>query len=374
MAGGSSDAFIGAIHRNAALMDGEIELVCGAFSSSAKKSKETGKMLYLPDDRIYSSYEEMIMTEKEMDPSMRMDFVSIVTPNYLHFPQVKMAIENGFHVICDKPITMNLTEAEKLAKIIENNSLEFALTHNYTGYPMVKQAREMVRSGSLGAVRKIFVEYSQGWLSKLIEEKKEIWRADPDKSGDTLSLGDIGTHAENLAEYITGLKSMAVQAELQALLKGRKMDDDINIHIKYKNNARGVFVISQASTGEENNLRIKIYTEKAGLEWWQMEPNSLVVKWDEKPMEVLRAGNNRNELCQAARNACRLPAGHPEGFIEAFANLYRNFARAVRYKMQDKQDHIENKDLPDHNDGLRGMQFIQAVINSSAKEGQWVNV
>ena len=375
MIGGSTGAFIGAIHRNAALMDGEIELVCGAFSSSSEKSKATGKALFLPDNRIYNTYEEMITAEKKLDPDKRMDFVAIVTPNYLHFPQAKLALENGFHVICDKPMTMNLEEAEKLARIVEQTGLEFALTHNYTGYPMVKQTREMVRDGSLGKIRKIVVEYSQGFLKELIEDiknRKYFWRADPEKGGDTLTMGDIGTHAENLAEYITGLEPEELLAELGPIVPGRKMDDDVNILIRYKNKARGVFVISQASTGEENNLKFKIYGEKAGIEWAQMEPNSLKVMWAGKPMEILRAGNNMPGLSEIARANCRLPAGHPEGFIEAFANLYRNFARTLRMRMDGKTPDPTKSDFPDVYDGLRGMAFINVVLESANNNGKWV--
>ena len=372
MLGGSTDAFIGAIHRNAALMDGEIELVCGAFSSSHEKSIATGKDLYLPENRIYASYEEMISAEKILDPEIRMDFVAIVTPNYLHFPQAKLALENGFHVICDKPMTMNLREAEELVRIVEQTGLEFALTHNYTGYPMVKQAREMVSSESLGKIRKIVVEYSQGFLYELIENGKSFWRADPEKGGDTLTMGDIGTHAENLAEYITGLKPEEVLAELGAIVPGRKLDDDVNILLRYDNGVRGVFVISQASTGEENNLKIKIYGEKAGIEWAQMEPNSLKIMWANKPVEILRAGNNIPGLSDIARANCRLPGGHPEGFIEAFANLYRNFARSIRIRMDGKIPDHAKKDFPDVYDGLRGMAFIKTVLESAKNHGKWV--
>ncbi len=375
MLGGSTDAFIGAIHRNAALMDGEIELVCGAFSSSTEKSMASGKALFLPDNRIYKSYEEMIAAEKNMDPDKRMDFVAIVTPNYLHFPQAKLALENGFHVICDKPMTMNLEEAEQLVQIVRQTGLEFALTHNYTGYPMVKQAREMVQSGSIGKIRKIVAEYSQGFLSKLIENieaGKSFWRADPEKGGATLTMGDIGTHAENLAEYITGMEPEEVLAELGPLVPGRKMDDDVNILLRYKNEARGVFIISQASTGEENNLKIKIYGEKAGIEWAQMEPNSLKVMWAGRSMEILRAGNNMPGLSEIARANCRLPGGHPEGFIEAFANLYRNFARSLRIRMDGKAPDPSKKDFPDVYDGLRGMTFIHAVLESAKNNGKWV--
>lgn len=374
MLGGSTDAFIGAIHRNAALMDGEIELVCGAFSSSPEKSIATGKNLYLPESRIYASYEKMIAAEKILDPEIRMDFVAIVTPNYLHFPQAKLALENGFHVICDKPMTMNLKEAEELVSTVEQTGLEFALTHNYTGYPMVKQAREMVRNESIGKIRKIVVEYSQGFLYELIENGKSFWRANPEKGGDTLTMGDIGTHAENLAGYITGLKPEEVLAELGAIVPGRKLDDDVNILLRYNNGVRGVFVISQASTGEENNLRIKIYGEKAGIEWAQMEPNSLKVMWADKPVEILRAGNNMPGLSEIARANCRLPAGHPEGFIEAFANLYKNFASTLRIRLDGEIPDPAKKDFPDVYDGLRGMAFIETVLESARNHGKWVKM
>jgi len=377
MIGGSEGSFIGAIHRKAALMDGEIELVCGAFSASPEKSQETGKKLYLPDTRIYRSYMEMISKEKMLPENERMDFVSIVTPNHLHFPQARMALENGFHVICDKPMTMNLSEAEKLEELVQQSGLVFALTHNYTGYPMVKQAREMIGNGELGVIRKVVVEYPQGWLATLLEKtghKQASWRADPARSGSVLTMGDIGTHAENLQEYITGLEIKEISADLSSLVPGRELDDDVNILLRYTNGARGVLIASQICSGEENNLRIKIYGGKGGMEWSQMEPNSLIIKRNNQPMHILRAGNNMPGLYKSVKQNCRLPGGHPEGFIEAFANIYLHFVSAVKAHIKGENLSREVYDFPDEYDGVRGMAFIEKVLESSRNEGKWTKV
>ena len=377
MVGGSEGAFIGSIHRKAALMDGEIELVCGAFSASPEKSFETGKKLYLSKHRIYGDFHEMISREKALPKELRMDFVSIVTPNYLHFPQAKLALENGFHVICDKPMTMKLAEAEKLAELVRKTGLVFALTHNYTGYPMVKQAREMIRNGELGEIRKVVVEYPQGWLATLLEKtghKQASWRADPAQTGSVLTMGDIGTHAENLQEYVTGLRITEISADLSTLVPGRELDDDVNILLRYKNGARGVLIASQISTGEENNLRLKVYGERGGLEWCQMEPNLLYFKRNNHPLQILRAGNNMPGLYDSVKQNCRLPGGHPEGFIEAFANIYVHFASAVRTQMKGKIPSGEKYDFPDELDGVRGMAFIEKVIKSAQGKGKWTNL
>ena len=277
MIGGGQGAFIGAVHRMAAAIDNEIELVCGAFSSSPEKSYASGKALYLPDDRVYSNYQEMIFKEKELDEDKRMDFVAIVTPNHMHFGPAKMALENKFHVICDKPITFNLDEAFELKQIHEKTNLIFALTHNYTGYPMVKEARELVRSGKLGTIRKVIVEYPQGWLNKLLEstgQKQASWRTDPKQAGKGGAIGDIGIHAANMAEYITELKITEVCADITIYVEGRHLDDDASVLLHFENGAKGILHCSQICTGEENKFNIRIYGEEAGIEWHQMEPNT----------------------------------------------------------------------------------------------------
>ncbi len=371
MVGGSTEAFIGGVHRRAAIMDGEIELVCGAFSSSPEKSKATGAALYLPPDRVYANYEEMIQKEKELPEGERMDFVSIVTPNHVHFPPAKLALENGFHVVCDKPLTHTTEDSEALVKIVEDSGLIFCLTHNYTGYPMVKEARELIKAGVLGEIRKVVVEYPQGWLSTLVEatgNKQASWRTDPERSGAAGGLGDIGTHAENLAEYITGLKITEVCADLTIFVEGRLLDDDANVLLRFDNGAKGILQNSQICNGEENDLNIRIYGELGGLEWNQMEPNTLIHKVQGSPARLLRTGVG--DLSEAAQVHTRIPAGHPEGYFEAFANLYRNFALAVRARWEGKeQDPLY--DFPDVYDGLRGMKFIDTVIASDKTNTKW---
>jgi predicted dehydrogenase len=374
MVGGGRDAFIGAVHRMAAALDGQIELVCGAFSSSAEKSKATGKDLYLPEDRVYGSYEEMYEKEKQLPEGERMDFVSIVTPNYLHFPPAKMALENGFHVVCDKPMTFNLTEAKELAHLVEKTGLMFALTHNYTGYPMVKQARDMIKEGKIGKIRKVVVEYPQGWLSTKLEDtgqKQASWRADPNKTGVSNSMGDIGTHAENLSEYITGLKIVDLCADLHTYVEGRPLDDDGNVLLKLENGATGVLHASQISVGEENDLNIRIYGETGGLEWHQQEPNTLVVKQLDGPATIYRTGANHGYLGESAQLHTRIPGGHPEGFIEAFANIYRNFAVTLRSRLKGEDPDPKFIDFPTVYDGVRGMAFIETVVESSKSEEKW---
>ena len=374
MVGGGKDAFIGAVHRSAAALDGKIELVCGAFSSSPEKSKASGKELFLPDDRVYGSYEEMIEKEKALPEGERMDFVSIVTPNYMHFPPAKMALENGFHVVCDKPMTYSLDEAKELEKLVEQSGLLFALTHNYTGYPMVKQARDMVKGDKIGKIRKIVVEYPQGWLAEKIEEtgqKQASWRMDPKKAGIASCMGDIGTHAENLSEFITGLKISEMCADLHTFVEGRSLEDDGNILLKFDNGASGVLHASQISMGEENNLNIRVYGEKGGLEWRQQEPNTLVLKYNDRPMEVYRTGAGFDFLSENALLHTRVPAGHPEGFIEAFANIYRNFALTLGAKLDGKEPDPKYNDFPTVHDGVRGMAFLESTVESSKSDKKW---
>ena len=375
MVGGGRGAFIGAVHRMAAAIDGEIELVCGAFSSNPKKSKLSGQDLYLPADRVYGSYEEMIKKEKALPEGERMDFVSIVTPNHLHYGPAKMALENGFHVVCDKPVCFNLKEAKSLQKIVKKTGLIFALTHNYTGYPMVKQARMMVAKGKIGEIRKIVVAYPQGWLSTKLEDseqKQAAWRTDPKRSGIAGAMGDIGTHAENLAEYISGLQIKKICADLSALVPGRQLDDDGNVLLEFDNGAKGILYASQISAGEENNLSINIYGTKAGLEWRQMEPNSLIVKWLDKPMEIMRTGVGK--LYPEAQEHTRIPAGHPEGYLEAFGNIYRNFAKCVRARLNGKKPKAIYTDFPGIDDGVRGMLFIEKVVASGKSKVKWTKM
>lgn len=374
MVGGGKDAFIGAVHRSAAALDGKIELVCGAFSSSPEKSKASGKELFLPDDRVYGSYEEMIEKEKALPEGERMDFVSIVTPNYMHFPPAKMALENGFHVVCDKPMAYNLDEAKELEKLVNETGLLFALTHNYTGYPMVKQARDMVKGGKIGKIRKIVVEYPQGWLADRLEEtgqKQASWRMDPKKAGIASCMGDIGTHAENLSEFITGLKISEMCADLHTFVEGRTLEDDGNILLKFDSGASGVLHASQVSVGEENNLNIRVYGETGGLEWRQQDPNTLILKYNDRPMEVYRTGAGFDFLSENALLHTRVPAGHPEGFIEAFANIYRNFALTLGSKLDGKEPDPKFADFPTVHDGVRGMAFLESTVESSKSDKKW---
>jgi predicted dehydrogenase len=373
MVGGSLEAFIGGVHRIAAIIDGQIELVAGSFSSNPEKSKATGKAIYLDDSRVYGSFEEMITAEKSLPADQRIDFISIVTPNHLHFGPAKMALENGFHVICDKPMTISVAQAEELQRLVETTGLVFALTHNYTGYPMVKQAKEMIARGEIGKVRKVIVEYPQGWLSGRLEEtgnKQASWRTDPAKSGAGGGLGDIGTHAENLAEYVTGSQITELCADLTIFVEGRPLDDDGNVLIRFENGSKGVLHYSQVANGEENGLNIRVYGETGGLEWRQMEPNSLVHKTNGS-YRVLRT--NWGDLYPSTQAHARIPAGHPEGFLEAFANIYRNFAYAVRNHQEGKaQDPLY--DFPTVKDGVRGLKFIDAVLASNTSDAKWTPI
>jgi predicted dehydrogenase len=375
MIGGSLDAFIGAIHRRAANLDGEIELVCGAFSSRPEKSKATGESLCLNPHRVYGSFEEMIKKEKNLPGDQRMDFVSIVTPNHMHFAPAKLALENGFHVIIDKPLAFNIEEAKTLEKLVKKTGLVFALTHTYTGYPMVKEARNLVTTGELGKIRKVYVEYPQGWLSTFVENtgnKQASWRTDPTKSGAGGAIGDIGTHAANLAEYVTGSYITEICALLNTVVKGRRLDDDSSMLLKFKNGASGVLLATQVAAGDENNLNIRVYGEKGGLEWHQEEPNTLVLKWLDKPKEIYRAG--WGYLSDSTKKNTRTPAGHPEGYLEAFANLYANFARAVNDYKPGKKIDPAKYDFPDVEDGVRGMAFVNTVIKSSKSNAKWTKL
>lgn len=372
MVGGGKDAFIGSIHRLAANMDGLIEVVAGALSINPEVAKESGKMLFLPEDRTYTSYEEMLAKESELPADKRIDFVTIVTPNFAHFAPAIAALEKGFHVVIEKPITFTLDEARQLKKKVEETGLLLCLTHTYSGYPMVRQARAMVREGVLGKIRKIYVEYPQGWLSKMSEKEgnaQAAWRTDPKRSGKAGAMGDIGTHAAHLAEFISGLKITHLCADLNIMVPGRALDDDGNVLLKFDNGAAGVLMASQVAAGEENALRIRIYGELGGLEWAQQEPNTLLVKWLDKPTQILRAGSNGFLHKEALFNT-RTPAGHPEGYLEAFANLYRNFALALSARL-DGSKAPEIVDFPSVNDGIRGMAFIDNVVKSGQSKEKW---
>jgi predicted dehydrogenase len=374
MIGGGRNAFIGAVHRIAANMDGLIELVCGAFSSSPDNARQSGKDLFLPDDRIYLSYEEMMEKESKLPADKKMDFVVIVTPNHLHFGPAMLALEKGFHVVLDKPMTFSLDEAKQLQKKVKDTGLLLCLTHTYSGYPMVKQARQMVKEGVFGNIRKIYVEYPQGWLSKLSEKdgsKQAEWRTDPKRSGKAGAMGDIGTHAAHLAEYISGLKITQLCADLQIFVPGRALDDDGNVLLRFDNGATGVLTASQVAAGEENALKIRIYGENGGLEWHQMEPNTLLVKWLDQPTQVYRAG--MGYLGNYAKFNTRTPGGHPEGYLEAFGNLYRDFAITLAARIDGTTPPAEALDFPSAEDGVRGMAFIDNLIRSNESNEKWTS-
>ncbi|WP_353197638.1 Gfo/Idh/MocA family oxidoreductase [Parapedobacter defluvii] len=369
MIGGGQGAFIGEVHRIAAQLDNQIELVCGAFSSDATKSKESGRTLFLPENRVYGSYQEMIERERALPESERMDFVSIVTPNHAHFGPAMLALENGFHVVLDKPMTFDLEEAKRLQAKVEETGLLFLLTHTYVGYPMVRQARQLVRDGALGKIRKVYVEYPQGWLSREQDasNKQASWRTDPSKSGKAGCMGDIGTHALHLAEFVSGLRTTQLCASLYTYVEGRRLDDDGNVLLQFDNGGSGVLIASQVAAGEENALKVRVYGENGGLEWHQQEPNSLIVRWLDQPTQVYRA--NGTGLSAEAASLCRTPAGHPEGYLEAFANLYKLFAGALRAKLSGEA--ASGYDFPSVDDGVRGMAFLDNVVRSSESTEKW---
>jgi predicted dehydrogenase len=377
MVGGGQGAFIGAVHRIAAALDQQIELVCGAFSSDPARAKASGAELMLPAERCYGTFEEMIKAEAQLPADQRMEFVAIVTPNHMHFPPAKLALESGFHVLSDKPATLNLAEAKKLADIVKKSGKLYGLTHNYTGYPLVKEARALVAAGKLGKIRKVVVEYPQGWLATRLEasgQKQAAWRTDPKRSGAAGCIGDIGTHAENLAEYITGLQIQELAADITTFVKGRKLDDDGNVLLRFKGGAKGVLHSSQISVGEENNLNIRVYGELGGLEWHQNEPNTMLLKWLDQPTQIYRTG--LGYLGDAAKRATRTPPAHPEGYLEAFANIYRNFAGHVRAVQAGKKLSKDDPllDYPKISDGVRGMAFIEAVVKSSKNNAAWTKL
>lgn len=371
MVGGGADAFIGAVHRKAALMDGQVDLIAGALSSNPTKAKESAKVLLLDENRSYGSWEEMLEKEINLPEWERIDFVSIVTPNHMHFPVAKAFAEAGIHVICDKPMTYSLEEAKELVRIVNKSNIVFALTHNYTGYPMVKQARHMVQSGQLGRLLKVIVEYPQGWLLESIEaegHKQAAWRTDPKRSGVSNCIGDIGSHCESLAHYITGLEIKELCADLTSL-GDRPLDNDGNILLHFENNVGGILQASQLCSGEENNLRIRIYGEQGSLEWHQEDPNELWFRTNGQPDQVYRRGNDY--LCEAAQRGTRLPPGHPESFIEAFANVYMNATDCIRARILGNPPSDLELDFPNVIDGARGLAFIESTVESNQSDRKW---
>ncbi|WP_205314290.1 Gfo/Idh/MocA family protein [Pedobacter namyangjuensis] len=369
--GGGKGAFIGAVHRMAASLDGLIEICCGALSSNPETAISSGKDIFLPENRTYTSYTEMITAESKLPVSERMHFVSIVTPNNVHFEPAMMALDHGFHVVIDKPITLTLDEAKALAQKAEETGLTVCLTHTYSGYPMVKQAKYLVAKGDLGKIRKVVVEYPQGWLSQPApnENKQAAWRADPSKSGISGCMADVGTHAAHLAEYISGLKITKICADLNIVVEDRLLDDDGNLLLKFDNGANGLLMASQIAAGEENAIKIYVYGEKGGLEWHQMEPNTLTVKWLDQPMQVYRTGTSY--MSDIAKANTRTPSGHPEGYLEAFANLYKNFALTLNANLTGEKPTEAMLDFPTVVEGVRGMAFIENVVASSKSDQKW---
>ena len=374
MVGGGAGAFIGAVHRSAAVMDGEIEFVAGALSSTREKSLVSGRKLGLADDRNYGSWQALLEGELSLPVEERVDFVSVVTPNHTHFPIARAFAEAGINVVLDKPMVHSSEQAGQLVETVETSGVLFAVTYPYTGYPMVKQARHMARRGDLGEIRKVIVEYSQDWLATKVEEsgvKQAAWRTDPELSGVAGAVGDIGSHAENLVATVTGLEINEICADLTAFVPGRRLDDDGNLLIRYAGGAKGVLIASQVSTGEENGLSLRIYGTEAGLEWRQEEPNYLRFKPAGEPEQILKRGNDY--LCEEARRAARVPPGHPEGFIEAFANLYASIAATIRHKRDGHEPDGSGWDFPTVHDGARGVHFIEKTVESGRSERKWLD-
>ena len=372
MVGGGEGAFIGAVHRMAAAIDGNIELVCGAFSSDPARARRSGAALYLPEERVYTDYLEMMQAEAALPADERMQFVAIVTPNHLHFPVARAALKSGFHVLSDKPATRDLAEALELRKLVEQSGQLYGLTHTYTGYPLVKEARERIARGELGKVRKIVVEYTQGWLADRQEDtdnKQAVWRLDPAQAGVSSCMGDIGVHAANLAEYVSGQAISALCADLNVFVEGRELDDDGSILLRFENDARGLLFASQVCVGEENGLSIRVFGDKGGLEWRQQEPNTLWLKWPDMPTQMLRTGGDY--LCELAQANTRTPMGHPEGYIEAFANVYQSFAAQIRALNGGRQDDPRADDAPGIEAAVRGMTFIELAVAASASDNKW---
>ncbi|MDR1534876.1 MAG: Gfo/Idh/MocA family oxidoreductase [Planctomycetota bacterium] len=378
MIGGGPGALIGETHRRAARLDGRLRLVAGSFSSDPAKSREQGEKLFLDPARAYGSWKEMLRAESAMPADKRIDLVSIVTPNHLHLEQAAASLAAGFHVVLDKPMTLNLAEARRLHAAVEKSGRIFALTHTYTGYSMVKLARDLVKGGRLGKIRKIMAEYPQGWLYRRFEDdpsnKQASWRTDPARSGSGC-LGDIGTHAANLTETVSGLRIVEVAAEISTLVGGRRNDDDLNLLVRWENGAKGVVLASQVATGEENDVSIRVYGDQASLEWRHGDSEHLRLRHPDRPMEIWSRGAAYVAAASpaAARN-CRLAACHPEGMIEAFANIYANVAEAIVERGSGKPKSAIATDFPDHHDGLRGMLFVDAALASARAGGKWTRL
>jgi predicted dehydrogenase len=372
MVGGGPGAFIGAVHRRAATLDGLAELVAGAFSADPEKSRAQGRFWNLHPARVYGSFEEMADREAAQPQEQRLDFVTIVTPNHLHFPVARAFIERGFHVVCDKPLTTKLEDAETLCRLVDEHDIVFAVTHNYTGYPLVKQARALVRRGELGVIRKVIVEYSQGWLSTLLEstgQKQSEWRTDPGRAG-AGAIGDIGSHADNLARYVTGLRLERLFADVSTFVPGRRIDDDASMLLRFRGGAKGVLMCSQISVGEENRLSLRVYGTDGSLEWHQQEPNTLLVRRNDGPTAVYTPGHAF--LDTAAQHATRLPPGHPEAFLEAFGNIYGNALRTIAARAAGLEPDPLDLDFPTVRDGAIGVHFIAASVRSGLS-GEWVD-
>lgn len=375
MVGGGLGAFIGAVHRSAARLDGEFEIVGGAFSSTPEKSVESGRALGVPDDRNYRSWEEMLEAEQRLPAADRIDAVSIVTPNHMHFPVAKAFVDAGFNVVCDKPLVHTSKQAEELVSLVRKREVVFGVTYNYTGYPMVRQARDMVRRGMLGTIRKVIVEYNQDWLASRAEAegvKQAEWRTDPARSGIAGAVGDIGSHAENLVSTITGLTIKEICADVTTFVPGRQLDDDANMLLRFSEGARGVMFASQISAGEENDLRIRIYGDKAGLAWSQENPNYLYFKPIGEPEQVYKRG--QGYLCEAAQRVQRIPPGHPEAFIEAFANVYRGVAASIRARQEGREPTELEADFPTVEAGAQGVRFIESVIAAGKSSEKWYSL
>jgi predicted dehydrogenase len=375
MIGGGPGSFIGAVHRRAAWLDGGFELVGGAFSSDPDRSRSTGSELGLAPDRVHGRFEDLLHDEVSRDVADRIHAVSIVTPNHMHASPAMLAMEMGFHVIVDKPLAFSLSEAREMEAVMRRTGKILALTHTYAGYPMVKEARSRIQGGALGTLRKVYVEYPQGWLSTYLESegnRQAGWRTDPAQSGAGGSVGDIGTHAAHLAEYVTGLKITEVCAELNTVVKGRLLDDDVAALVHFEKNVTGVLMATQIAAGEENAVKIRVYGEKGGLEWSHSDPNTLLFKPLDGPVQILRAGTGY--LSEAAALATRLPAGHPEGYLEAFANIYTAFGRAVFAYSTGTYSTTNHYDFPSIEEGMRGMAFIETMIASSKSSEKWTKL
>jgi predicted dehydrogenase len=375
MVGGGQGAFIGGVHRLVAALDGQIELVAGSFSQNPENTKTTGKQLYLDPSRCYDSYEQMAVEEAKRPEHDRIDFVSIVTPNSSHFAIAKTFLNAGFHVVCDKPMTLTLDEAKELVGLVDQSGLVFGLTHNYTGHPLIRHARHMVQSGEIGTVRKAVVEYLQDFLMvphEKLGQKQAEWRVDPKRSGIGGTLGDVGTHCVNLLEYVTEDPISELCADKSTFLPDRVLDEDVNALLRFKGGGKGVLCISQVATGEENGLTLRVYGSKGAIKWVQENPNYLEVYRYGEPRQVLTRG--QGYLCDAAAAATRVPTGHPEGYLEAFANIYVGIAEAIRRHIDGNPMKTEEYNFPTVSDGLRGMQFIYSAVESANNNSTWVSM